>query len=195
MWLSGGRQLHLPLPLPGEICIEDIAHALSNICRFGGHTSRFYCVAEHSLRVSYYVGIQAVRTPEELHQKRIHALAGLLHDAPEAYLGDMIRPLKHGTLIGEEYRVFEEILHREIFRTFGLPAELPEEVKAADAYFCARELADLILGRGPGILRRGEYPPDCVRDGFLRRFYALQNAIQLGPKLAKLFPEEEGYLQ
>ncbi len=190
MLLSGGRKLHLPRPFPGEICIEDIAHALSHICRFGGHTSHFYSVAEHSLCVSYYVGIQPTRTLEELHQKRIHALAGLLHDGPEAYLGDMIRPLKHSTVVGEEYRVFEAILQREIFRTFGLPAELPKVVLEGDEVYCERELGALILGRGPVTLLDAEYPPDIVREGFLRRFYALQNAIQLGPALAKLLPEE-----
>jgi len=66
---------------PEHICIEDIAHALSNQCRFSGHTSRFYSVAEHAWLASYYA-------PAHL------AAAALMHDAAEAYLIDIPRPLK-----------------------------------------------------------------------------------------------------
>jgi len=72
-----------PLELrPEDVDIVDIAHALSQICRYGGHCHKFYSVAEHCIRV-------AVKAPDEL------KLAALLHDAEEAYLGDVIRPLKY----------------------------------------------------------------------------------------------------
>jgi hypothetical protein len=76
-----GRAFYPLDPRPEDIDPVDIAHALSLICRYGGHSSRFYSVAEHCVLMSHAVA------PE-------HALWALLHDATEAYLGDMIRPLK-----------------------------------------------------------------------------------------------------
>lgn len=97
-------------PRPEEICIEDIAHALSLICRFNGHCSFFYSVGQHSL------GVQ-----EELakagHSPRVQ-LYGLLHDASEAYLCDLTRPVKPHI---EGYEEAEALLQDMVFHTFGLP--------------------------------------------------------------------------
>src|SRR5271165_7548492 len=76
-----GRVMYPLDPRPEEINIIDIAHALSNLCRFTGHVRTFYSVAEHSVRVSQHCD------PKD-------ALWGLLHDASEAYLADMSRPMK-----------------------------------------------------------------------------------------------------
>ena len=76
-----GRRVHIADPLPDEIDIEDIAHGLSHVCRFAGHVPLYYSVAQHSLLVS------------ELLDERT-AMWGLLHDASEAYLHDLTRPLK-----------------------------------------------------------------------------------------------------
>lgn len=87
-----GNIIDLAAPTPAQISIEDIAHALSNVCRFGGHCSPFYSVAQHSVLV-------AALAPQEL------KFAALLHDAPEAYLGDVIKPLK--VLLKEHYSTLE----------------------------------------------------------------------------------------
>lgn len=76
-----GIEFDLLNPNPNDIDIEDIAHELSMLCRFNGHCKEFYSVAEHSVYVSYEID-------EEF------ALIGLLHDAAEAYLGDVPTPLK-----------------------------------------------------------------------------------------------------
>ena len=76
-----GRQFWPLDPRPEDVCLEDIFWALSNVARFGGHANRFYSVGEHSLLVM-------ALAPREL------AREALLHDAAEAYIGDMVRPLK-----------------------------------------------------------------------------------------------------
>ena len=105
-------------PNPEKILIDDIAHALAHQCRFGGHASRFYSVAEHSVHVS------RLCLPE-------HALWGLLHDASEAYLVDLPRPLK---LLPEfaPYREAERRLQRAVAARFGLPPDQPASVTEAD---------------------------------------------------------------
>ena len=99
-------------PNPEKILIADIAHALAHQCRFGGHASKFYSVAEHSVHVSQLC------LPED-------ALWGLLHDASEAYLVDLPRPLK---LLPEfaPYREAERRLQRAVALRFGLPPDQPE---------------------------------------------------------------------
>lgn len=94
-------------PMPEDILIEDIAHALSNICRFNGHTKQFYSVAQHSYLVS-----------SQINDPKI-ALAGLLHDASEAYICDIPRPLKN-TEDFERYREIEGQLQSKIWNKFGI---------------------------------------------------------------------------
>jgi hypothetical protein len=117
MQVHSGKQFWPMDPRAEEIDIGDIAHALSMICRFGGHCKKFYTVAEHSVLISYAV-------PEEF------ALYGLLHDAAEAYMLDLPAPIKRFV---PDYKFYENVLQHFIFQKFGLSWPVPQEVKAADA--------------------------------------------------------------
>lgn len=135
-WMQtfSGRQFFPLTPRAEDVDPVDIAHALSLICRYGGHTRRFYSVAEHCVLMS-----QAV-APE-------HALAALLHDATEAYVGDMVRPLKHHM---PEYQEVEARVWSAVTLRFGLreenaySPELPAEVKEADNRILLDERAALL---------------------------------------------------
>lgn len=114
-----GRQFHFGdhRRMVDAISIEDIAHSLGNICRFTGHSVRFYSVAEHSINVSYCL-------PREL------ALLGLLHDATEAYCTDIAKPLKE---LLPDYREIEQQIWLAVAEKFSLPVGMPDNVKIADA--------------------------------------------------------------
>lgn len=111
-----GRDFFPLNPRIEDIDPVDIAHALSLICRFGGHVRDFYSVAEHCVVMSFAVAPQ-------------NALWALLHDATEAYVGDMVRPLKQAM---PEYCAVEDNLMRVICDRFGLSDQCPAEVKLAD---------------------------------------------------------------
>ena len=111
-----GRKFYPLSPQADEIDPVDIAHALSLLCRYGGHVDRFYSVAEHCVLMSHAV------SPE-------HALWALLHDATEAYVVDVPRPLKRSL---PEYQVVEEKVMIAIAEKFGLSMPMPTEVKDAD---------------------------------------------------------------
>jgi hypothetical protein len=111
-----GRAFYPLDPHEDDIVPADIAHALGLICRYGGHVLRFYSVAEHCVLLSHAVA------PE-------NALWALLHDATEAYVGDMVRPLKNSM---PTYRSVEDRLMEVICERFRLSQRCPAEVKAAD---------------------------------------------------------------
>jgi len=107
-----GKRIYPLDPDPDEICIEDIAHALSNKCRFGGHTRAFYSVAQHSIIVSNFCG---------------DPLNGLLHDAAEAYLADVASTIKPAFPLLNKA---EFLLMEAIYAHFDLP-DVTEEAKKA----------------------------------------------------------------
>ena len=156
-------------PRPQDICIQDIAQGLSHICRFAGQTDRFYSVLEHSWHVSYLV-------PAE------HALVGLLHDAPEAYMVDLPKPLKD---LLPAYECIEHDVWRVIATKFGMPLVMPDCVKTADIQMLLLE-RDVLMGGPiePWVLGEHYKPanrslcgwrPDVARDLFLKRFRELVN--------------------
>ncbi len=94
-------------PKPEDICVEDIAHALSMLCRANGHYDSFYSVAAHSLNC-----YEEARSRRE--SSRV-CMACLLHDAQEAYLSDVTRPVKQHL---PEYSVYEDRLQEAIYEKF-----------------------------------------------------------------------------
>jgi len=128
-----GRIVYPLSPDPADLDIEDIAHALSNQCRFTGHTKYFYSVAQHSYLASLYV-------PQKW------ALWGLLHDASEAYLSDMARPIKKMPEFGEFYLAAEDRLMQAVVERFGLEPILPmpQAVKEVDDLLLGNEILTLM---------------------------------------------------
>ncbi len=128
-------------PTPEAVSFQDIGHALSQVCRYGGHVSHFYTVAEHSVLLARWF---LVRGEIEF------ARWALLHDAAEAYVGDVVRPIKRG--LGPWFAMVERQVARAIFRRAGLPvdhntsaAEIPPEVLAADDRILADEVDALFV--------------------------------------------------
>jgi 5'-deoxynucleotidase YfbR-like HD superfamily hydrolase len=111
-----GKRFYLLEPRMEDVDIIDIAHSLSMQCRWTGHCKYHYSVAQHS----YYCSLLG---PKE------DALQRLLHDASEAYIADMNRPLKHYTEAGEAYRRVEKPLQKLIYNAFGV-----SEVEAASVH-------------------------------------------------------------
>ena len=154
---------------PSEIRVEPIAHALSHLCRFAGHTREFYSVAEHSVYVSLFC-------------EPADALAGLLHDASEAFLVDVPRPVKHSPALAG-YRTIERQLEAVIAEAFGLATLTPPSVKVADERMLATEARDLMAKpqRPWGALDAKPLPmrlvrtwtPRVARERFLARFAEL----------------------
>jgi hypothetical protein len=135
-WIQtvSGKKMDLLNPAIDSINIEDIAYALSRICRFNGHTRRgtWYSVAEHSVNVAMLV-------PDE------HKLTALMHDASEAYIADLSRPIKSFI---KNYEYVEHRLMMVISRTFGNEWPLPKVVKDIDMRILNDEKRD-IMGPEP----------------------------------------------
>ena len=179
---SGGQFYTLD-PRPGEIFIEDIAHALSHQCRFAGHTEVFYCVDEHQVRVAWY--LEETLRPTLGDGALEVALWGLMHDAGEAYLVDLPRPLKRQPSMAP-YREAEERLMRVIAQRFGLPPGFHDDprVKHADQVLLATEARDL-MKRPPNAWESMPAPlrdkiepwtPKMAREMFMLSFKGLGGA-------------------
>ena len=148
---------------PGDICLEDIAHALSMQCRFVGHTKFHYSIAQHSVFVSQLCNPQ-------------DALYGLLHDASEAFLGDVASPIKQ-TEVYKAYKELEKLVQSNIYQSFGLDTVEPISVKEADLIILATEATQLLqkrddwtLSRTPANIIIPELTPTQAKLCFLARF-------------------------
>lgn len=168
-WISTftGRKFYPLAAKAADVDIIDIAHALSMLCRYNGHTNEFYSVAQHAVLVSYLVPVE-------------HAKWGLLHDSTEAYLPEVTRPVKrhiHG------FAESEDRLMEVIAGVFGLEPEMPLAVKQVDTAICKSEKRRLI--NNPEAHRWAVDEVQCkdididpwspaeAKRQFLRRFYEL----------------------
>lgn len=114
---ASGIKMDIKNPQPHMFTLTDIATGLGNICRFGGQLGKFYSVAQHSILVMYLA-------PAELKK------AALLHDASEAYLGDVIKPFK--VILGNAYSHFEASFMRVISEKYGVTESELDRVKQYD---------------------------------------------------------------
>jgi len=129
--LASGKWFNVFKPNPDDIELKDIAHALANQCRFTGHVKEFYSVAEHSVLVSQYC-------------LSSDAKWGLLHDASEAYLSDIARPIKKHPDFGPFYLEAEQRVMNAICEKFEMELEMPASVKEADDMLLRMEARDLM---------------------------------------------------
>lgn len=179
-----GRQFWLPDFNPDDIVIEDIAHHLAQICRFGGACRRHYSVAEHSVLVQELTARMGAPLPVQL--------GALLHDAGEAYCGDICRPLK---FLAGRLREIEHAIEAATFAKFG--AEENPIIHGADNVLLASEARVLMATGGKawgGLplpadeemvsilqyrfeMRRDWCHPEWGEQEFLRRFGQLRRAM------------------
>jgi hypothetical protein len=130
MLAYSGKRVYPVDPRPEDFDIKDIARGLSHMCRFNGHTSQFYSVAQHSVLCAY-------QAPQHL------KLDALLHDASEAYIADIVRPAK-GHL--PDYLMMEGMICVALAERFGLQYPLPAEIKDIDNRMLVTEAPFLLRG-------------------------------------------------
>lgn len=176
-WMQTGSNQELDFGAEQWIVlpVEMIARALSNICRYNGHCSRYYSVAEHSILISRMV-------PEAL------ALAALLHDASEAYVGDMPTGLKR--FMGLNFKDIEHKATQAVSRGYGIPMEQLESpvIKGFDKRILGDEAKVLmpphefwekfVQEHEPTGVKLECWPPDIANAKFLERFAELSGKQQ-----------------
>lgn len=159
------RRVRLHEIHPEDFVIEDIAHALSLQCRFTGHLRRFYSVAQHCITASELAPVG-------------FKLEALLHDAAEAYLADVARPIKN--LPGMDgYIRLDKAIDQAIRAQFGLPLDMTPEVKAVDNQLLCTEARQLLPDHEwtDGLpffqVSLSTLTPEQAENVFLQKFHAL----------------------
>lgn len=168
--LQSGLYFDLLDPHGSDFTIEDIAHGLAHCCRFAGQCSRFYSVAEHCWHASFLVA------PEL-------AMAALMHDAAEAFLGDVTRPLKQ---LLPAYKAIEEKVEDAIAVRFQISGMKHPDVKRTDLALLAGEQAALmpthadewacLAGITPAQANFGCFAPEQAKAAFMLRYNQLRRA-------------------
>jgi 5'-deoxynucleotidase YfbR-like HD superfamily hydrolase len=168
-----GRWVNPFDPDPEQLDAGDIARALANQCRFGGHSRAFYSVAQHSVIVSQLVEGRGGDAED--------AFAALMHDAGEAYLGDMPHPLKHRSPLGAAFREAERQLEAALREHFRIKPDVAE-IKRADRALLATERRAFsaetwhwpeLEGVEPLDLELTAWPPDEAARAFAERYAEL----------------------
>ncbi|WP_217360542.1 YfbR-like 5'-deoxynucleotidase [Ruegeria atlantica] len=167
--LASGKWFDFLNPHGSEFDIEDIAHGLSKVCRYSGQCKEFYSVAEHSLIVS--------------EQVEDFAFEALLHDASEAFMGDITRPLKQ---LVPEFKRLEAEIESAISERFDLRSNYRSVVKQADLRVLAAEQIQIMAegcadwveeaGIEPAPIEVRHLTPEKAKDEFLARFYELRSS-------------------
>lgn len=149
-----GKVFDITVLDPDSICIEDIAHALSNTARFGGHLAKLYSVAQHSVHVAEHASVE-------------NRMAALLHDAAEAYIGDMPSPFKK---LMPDYKKIENDIMGAISKKFNFQYPLPLEVKNRDTDYLNIEWDAFVLKK----IKMEYWSPELAEALFLSAYHTFK---------------------
>ena len=144
MQLVNGQPFYPFAPNFEVVTIEVIAHALAHQCRYGGHSKRFYSVAEHCVKLARYVEeTYTAGTPKIFteHSYRSMIREALLHDMAEAVLVDMPRPIKHSL---PDYQALEDTIYRGLAKQFKVPERTGDVIKDLDRRICGDEYRQIL---------------------------------------------------
>lgn len=149
-------------PNPEDLKVIDMGHALSHLCRYGGHCPKFYSVAQHSVLCSYYPG-----TPKE-------QMEFLMHDTSEAFLIDLPRPIKRNI---PEYVRIENNLLEVIFKQFNLTFPLTDMVHQVDDAMLHYEYNEFFTNPNADF---DFWSPEKAKAKFIERYEELKSQIEAG---------------
>lgn len=182
-----GKAFWFPYPTQEMLCLEDIAHSLSNLCRFAGHCKEFYSVAQHAVLVSY--AVQTILSKQKAYVTPLEHLLlqfeGLHHDDEEAYIIDLPAPIK-GLPILKQYKILGKRITTLLRNWLNLPKEESNYVKEADLIILATEKRDLMFDNGlkwqklltPLDIVIQALSPIDAKKLYLERHYYLLNQIE-----------------